>query len=148
MKIKDEKELLKKKILDNYTDFEDFKRNYQDFHKLSEEAAGFVRRLFTPITPDKIIKAIVGWVAVTITLNYLKEIYFWFLFACGRVREWDLFTKPISSLTVAELIGNVCFCLLLLGSITFIYEILKSLVCGWYNWCFCIEAEEVEEEWV
>ena len=33
----EEKELLKKKILDSYTYFEDFQKNYQDFHKLSEE---------------------------------------------------------------------------------------------------------------
>ena len=145
---KEKEQQLKKKIRDSYTDFEDFERNYPDFHKLSEDAKKCVERLFKPITPQKVIKAIISWVAVIITLNYLKEICFWILFAYSWVSECGLFTNPISSLTVVELLGYLGLCLILLGCIRFIYEILKSFVRGWFNWCFCIDAaEEVEDDY-
>ncbi|HEU63848.1 hypothetical protein LCGC14_2104400 [marine sediment metagenome] len=121
-----ENKLFKKKILDSYTDFEDFKKNFQDFHKLSEEAIGVVKGLFIPTTPDKIIKAVVGWGVVISLFYYLQEILLVCLSIVGWIRGWSLFTDSIGSMTIGEIIGVICSFLALVVCILAVFTIFNS----------------------
>jgi len=72
-KISTEEEL-KDRILNQYKTFEDFKTNYPDFDKLSEEAIHKVYRFFHPITIITIIKFILICGGGVLIFNFWKEI--------------------------------------------------------------------------